>query len=240
MLKLFKRIRVPAVAKKSVEQIIAEIHAEFDSASERILAESNNVPSTIIEKGDRLRNLGFSSAKPVVESHAEKVRQFQTQELAINVKYFKQWYPHNKFITREAVIEICKKYSLVFGDVRLYRGDVPEKNLAEMENFRLRLEDYQEETRGALGDTFVEPRSFYERWNSLVSRTNESEKVKPAFKICAPESDFETQRMQIVNHEITYSIPDPIVLQPVKGGFLIVTKWGLEASDDLVKNEIMN
>jgi hypothetical protein len=33
---------------------------------------------------------------------------------------------------------------------------------------------------------------------------------------------------------------DPIVLQPVKGGYLVVTKWGLEASDEIVTNPTSN
>ena len=35
-------------------------------------------------------------------------------------------------------------------------------------------------------------------------------------------------------------IPDPVVLQPVKGGYLILTAWGDEASDPIVINEINN
>jgi len=39
-------------------------------------------------------------------------------------------------------------------------------------------------------------------------------------------------------------IPDPVVLKPVYYGgqkhYLIVTAWGLEASDELVVNEKMN
>lgn len=36
------------------------------------------------------------------------------------------------------------------------------------------------------------------------------------------------------------NVPDPVVLQPVKGGFLIVCAWGEEASDEIVVNEKMN
>lgn len=35
-------------------------------------------------------------------------------------------------------------------------------------------------------------------------------------------------------------IPDPVVLQPVKGGYLILTAWGDEASDPLVVNQNFN
>lgn len=35
-------------------------------------------------------------------------------------------------------------------------------------------------------------------------------------------------------------IPDPVVLQPIKNGYLIITAWGDEASDELVVNQINN
>ena len=38
----------------------------------------------------------------------------------------------------------------------------------------------------------------------------------------------------------TVNIPDPVVLQPVCGGYLIVCAWGDEASDEIVVNQQMN
>jgi hypothetical protein len=35
-------------------------------------------------------------------------------------------------------------------------------------------------------------------------------------------------------------IPDPVVLQPVKYGYLCLTKWGAEAEDPILLNEINN
>ncbi len=35
-------------------------------------------------------------------------------------------------------------------------------------------------------------------------------------------------------------VPDPVILQPVKGGYLIVTAWGDEASDPDIINPIHN
>ena len=40
--------------------------------------------------------------------------------------------------------------------------------------------------------------------------------------------------------QVYKDIPDPVVLQPVKGGYLILTAWGDEASDPLVINENFN
>ena len=44
---------------------------------------------------------------------------------------------------------------------------------------------------------------------------------------------------RISNYKIV-PVPDPVVLKEVKGGFLIVTAWGDEASDPNVVNEINN
>lgn len=66
----------------------------------------------------------------------------------------------------------------------------------------------------------------------------------PIFEICAPASDMmsaEKSRglLGLFKAKVTVD-PDPIVLYPVKHGYIIVTAWGDEASDPLVLNEQMN
>lgn len=57
-------------------------------------------------------------------------------------------------------------------------------------------------------------------------------------KICAPIKDMEIpQGYQLQGHKIVHN-PDPVVLQPVNGGYLIVAAWGDEASDEIVVNPI--
>lgn len=59
-------------------------------------------------------------------------------------------------------------------------------------------------------------------------------------KICAPLKDMEIPRgKEVVGYKIQ-NIPDPVVLHPVLGGYLIICAWGNEASDELVVNETMN
>lgn len=254
MLKLFK-------AKKTPAQIVAEIHNEFDSASERLLKEAKALlNSKDTSKGERLKQLGFVNAKPVKEIEDLRQKEWATKQLAENVSYFSQWYPNNKFITEDAVKQICEKYGLVFGDAVYYKGDVPEKNLKEMEQFKLRqedmdkrtgLEDYHERRmRGfmmrispLLGmDGFIgEPMQRYEpatlSTDDIFRLQGQAQYTQKPFKICAPEKDFEMRHLVKKGYKLEY---DPIVLQPVKGGYLIVTKWGLEASDEIVRNEKMN
>lgn len=70
---------------------------------------------------------------------------------------------------------------------------------------------------------------------------NFDERLIPcSLQICAPLKDMNTEGMYIKNRMLL-NIPDPVVLQPITGGYLIVTAWGNEASDPLVKNnEILN
>jgi hypothetical protein len=246
MLKIFR-------AKKTTEQIIAEIHNDFDTASERLLQEAKEIiGSKDTGKADRLRQLGFTKSLPVKETEEMRKTQMKSKWLAERVAYFSQWYPHNKFITEEAVEVICNKYGLVFADAGYYKGDVPEKNLREMEQFTLRKEDMTEQPfdfgraigliqsrMAASWDPFG--RSFVIDWGEPgMGRGEETVNPKAHFKICAPESDFDMTLLTKKGHKLELNIPDPIVLQPVQGGYLIVTKWGLEASDDLVKNEKSN
>ncbi len=61
--------------------------------------------------------------------------------------------------------------------------------------------------------------------------------------ICAPLSDMDMTNASYKDRMLKESIieiPDPVVLKPVKGGYLIVTAWGDEASDPIVVNEINN
>lgn len=70
-------------------------------------------------------------------------------------------------------------------------------------------------------------------------------------KIIASESHFDTSGFRVVDEyklEPDFRnygggggfVPDPIVLQPVKGGYLVVTKWGEEVDVDEVQNETLN
>jgi len=246
--------RKPSVAK--VTATIEKIHAEFDSASEKLLKEAKEIiaKNKSASKGDRLKSLGFSNAEPVTQS----IENRQKQELANLIEYYQQWYPHNKFITEEAVKSICEKYGLVFGEAAYYKGDVPEKNLLEMEAFKLRNEEKERRTNvddyytrqrffamaqsqssfGALGETLT-LRQDIRRQPTYPPPTEVTEYfVQPPFNICAPEKDFDTRFMvKKDGYKLEY---DPIVLQPVKGGYLCVTKWGIEASDEIVTNPISN
>jgi hypothetical protein len=62
--------------------------------------------------------------------------------------------------------------------------------------------------------------------------------------ICAPKKDMNLKGMKGFGFSFfelkKVEVPDPVVLQPVVGGYIIVTAWGDEASDPIVVNERNN
>lgn len=253
-------------SKKSVQQTIEAIHNEFDAAGERLLKEAKDILSGVAldEKGERLKKLGFIQAKAAAKNtelarRNEEIKRNneKRQEGAKWVQYYSMHYPNHKFITEEIVNEICKKYNLYCGPVSRYKGDVPLKNVSEMEGFYLRKEDMGTYTSLDAYARIEAQRAMMNTrrgilWKMAHSETYQSRSLssdeiammenrvfyfKEEFKICAPEKDFDVSRM---TKKGRFLIPDPIVLQPVNGGYLIVTKWGLEANDELVINEKQN
>lgn len=64
----------------------------------------------------------------------------------------------------------------------------------------------------------------------------------PKISICAPEKDFDMTGKYVQENTIMErpSPPDPVVLYPVSFGYLIITAWGKEASDEAVINPVNN
>ena len=58
--------------------------------------------------------------------------------------------------------------------------------------------------------------------------------------IIAPERKIDTKGKVKDGHILKIEIKDPVVLQPVNDGYLILSSWGLEASDELISNPINN
>lgn len=82
------------------------------------------------------------------------------------------------------------------------------------------------------------PRAVGESYADAYER-RQNEKVKGKdLLIIAPEHKLNTRGKVKEGHIL--KIKDPIVLQPVDKGYLIVSSWGLEASDELVVNPVSN
>jgi hypothetical protein len=260
---------------------VLKIHNEFNTAADKLVLEATGIIKEAekidISKITRLKNLGFKQSSQVLETKPLLDKAALSKEQVDLIKYYKREYPFNKFITEEQVKTICHKYNLVCGDVSIYKGFVPDKNLREIEAFKLK--DKEKYTllsdRGFLFENAEVRSSYYGHYFHIYKRNEKGinnysfqsndgiefystdsydifgyqdkgftrfNLINDKLQICAPVKDMDIKSLDLKEgYKLEKKhIPDPIVLQPVKGGYLILTAWGNEASDPLVVNEIMN
>lgn len=253
---------------KSTNEIVAEIHETFNTEVDRLLKEAGilkPLPDTdvkLLTKADRLRILGFNNTVETKEASKQRSAKSEIErhnrakdKLKETIKYFSDKYPLYKFITEESVVKICKKYNLIYGEVGRYVGDVPDKNLWEIENFKIDEKDelWEEECVSYMSmrsrrELKYMDKEEAEKRNNDHSFTSHGHYIynKASMEIAAPLKDFNTEGMEVENFKLNkkIEIPDPVVLHPVfyKGEkhYLIITAWGEEASDELVVNQNFN
>lgn len=338
--------------------IIQEIHSAFSSAesilTDRLEREERMRKQIDPEKLKSIAALGFTATREVKMSSPQE--QAKAKELRMYVDHYRLHYPGNKFITEDAVTEICKKYGLVHAPVSCYTDSIPSKNMDEIISFKVMKEDLEGVEYQVTGtwngssikgmdnnhlvNTFryidknfnridanarirvsltnirseISRREFmtlslmseilYEMFSRTVIREKDifdeflfqeshamsSSKLATADNrlrtvISSPDGISDTARMAVIKLKeiisdsgtvemtivaakhmlnltgyvvdpLTYkaekskpvvSVPmnwfkedDPIVLCKVKGGYIIVSAWGPEASDEVVFNETMN
>lgn len=243
--------------KKSQQELIKEIHDTFFTEVNRLL-ESAKIANSLetsknelIEKSERLKNLGFVMAREVKEA-SEEIRRLEKlrvdndnkKELIEAINYFTFKYPHYKFITEESVKLICEKYNLVYGQVKNYIGDIPDENLAYMEAFQIEeVDNFYVKWYDNDDDYRIISLDEYERLKDpSTTRFISSYRIsvgKVPLEIVAPGKDFIEHTVK--NYKVSkIEVLDPVVLKPVlyknKKYYLIVTAWGLEASDNMVMN----
>jgi hypothetical protein len=124
---------------KTEQEIIREIHDSFDRAQDELLAQAKEIIGQIeskdsdIEKGERLKALGFISSKTVKEVEVKKSKLLESKKDADLVEYYKRTYPFQKFLKVEQLNAICEKYGLIYAPVERFTEDVPSKNLNDIE-----------------------------------------------------------------------------------------------------------
>lgn len=234
---------------KSDQQLIDEIHSDFDSAQDRLYQFAmKTIEQSKVEnpaKANLLQKHGFTSNKIVVEAIKAGQEKEAALEQANLINYYKKTYPFLKYITESELERICEKYSLIFAPVKNYKNAVPEKNLMDIENAQALKQDdsYYESDRGAASD-FIEGLGgrFLNRfsWGFMSERSTQKE----GLFIAAPKAHFDLTGLEKGKQSkfgfFTPEPKDPIVFRYVRGGIQILTMWGLEANDPSLQNEIYN
>jgi hypothetical protein len=225
---------------------IQEIHDDFETATQKAVDQTK----ALLEKEDldkmslrvmRLEAAGFTNMPEVKEFSSKIIKYNKAKEFLTIAEGYAQKYPNYKFVSINTVINICKKYSLMCAPVGKYKGGVPDKNLSEIADFKVAIEDiyYEKYSNHDRNDVnILEPNKFV---NSIEARGYTTMGPVPKF-ICAPNDHFEFDRDDKVFGEVfmTRFIKDPIVLHFVRNGFLVVSKWGTEVSEPELVNEKMN
>lgn len=246
-----------------MRKLIEEIHREFNVAGDVLLREAQEIlKEQSSDKAIRLESVGFKLAKGVKEGKEQNERKEEAEKLFTLINDYAMRYPNNRFITENQVNRICQKYNLVCGPVASFKGFVPEKNLKEVEGFESQRADVRENVAINIVWAYtntdeIEVDFFTKKFpngipihlisNYYVHESGLSTKLKSydlldnnTKRICAPAKDMELSGLKKVGKQwfsfTRAEVPDPVVLQPVKGGYLIVTAWGDEASDEDVVN----
>ncbi len=241
------------VVTHNQQELVRQIHRAFDEAQDNTILVAtetlNKLPKCDEQRAEGLRKIGMTQAKEVIiANNIIGKRQHAERERDAVVKW-RNKYPLYKFIPKETVTEICKKYGLICGEMNRYKGDIPEKNLIEIENFKIDQKD----------EIYIKLCERDENWRYVTySKKIELEKqrlslttkdmsdhfyystIKCQYFICAPIHDLDTRGMEVDKNNMLIIKDDPIVLCRVEDGFLLVSKWGLEASDDKLINSVEN
>lgn len=249
---IFKKVTsLVEVQGQSTNELVAEIHDSFNTASDKALEEAKCILADIqiSKKGELLSELGFTSTKESVKNTEQIKEKQQKENLSKIIQEYSQAYPLYKFITESQVQEICKKYGLVMGDIGRYKGDVPDKNLLEIKAFndwKKNIRDEHIEVAVYYRDYFDDlkhtsyRKSEYHNNSYYNSDCNYRVQEENQYSICAPIKDMNVKRSELKDGWKLQNIPDPVVLYPVYNGYLIVSQWGLEANDPLLVNNIKN
>ena len=195
------------------------IHAEFDTAVDRLVEISNtsikqseslktSERNQVIDDGEFLRSIGFGNVKSAVEAEEFSLNNRKilgeknelsekSSKIERTIKIYSQFFPFHKFILYSQVIAILEKYNLYLGPSQLYKGDIPEKNIQEMKEFmkycnELKNRDYSSILRSSDStDVFIR----LDENKPLCSYENRkasryTSTSSPVFYICAPKKDF--------------------------------------------------
>jgi hypothetical protein len=205
--------KVKQLSPAEAEIAVEEIEKDFKESENVILKDIDEILEREVDSDlASLAGKGFAHVPGVTKAINTEKMQLDALERAELIEKYHKRYPGKIFITENYLNELCEKHGLVFAKAIYFIGEIPKENVKEIAEFRVLDEDCPV--------------------NSFISMTRREKD----FKIVAPPSQFKKEGLQQVGHELK-EIPDPIVLAPVRGGFLIVSMWGPEKEIIEKRNE---
>ena len=110
-----------------------EVHKELEMENS-LLQKEHNIED-FSHKSKFLNEIGFTNSK------ATKMYKAIVESEDYRKEFNQRYYGMHKFILKEQLERVCEKYNLFVRDLRFFAGDIPEKNIQDMMNFRVAIED---------------------------------------------------------------------------------------------------
>ena len=131
------------VAKNPIiEQIHQEISSEESKTLKRIKYFLNEVnDDERNELAEKLKNKGFKNSISVNKFNAVNIS--KAQSLLQSIEHYNTLYPTKKFITEDALYEVCSKYGLIITTPDRYTGFIPVEKQREIVQFEPKEQDIE-------------------------------------------------------------------------------------------------
>jgi len=242
-----------------IKKTFKDVHQDIDN--EFIFLKQNHNTQDFRKKGDFLSNVGFKNSIATRLYKAISENPFKAQEY--ERKYFGQY----KFLLKPQLERLCEKYDLYVRNPEFFLGDIPEKNVKDIMDFKVDISDlsnfsglsYQKQME--LIETIKKNLNiFSNEFNKCeyeahldipieyIRRIDRELNINTiqiaAVKKLFDEKAFATSSARILDmpelepiHKVEL---DPIVLCEVNGGYIVVTAWGDEANDELLFDQKQN
>ena len=223
---------------------IEDVHREFDNASQDLLDQANKLLEEENKKDEKLylelARLGFDNSKSVDKVMSTIAAREESVETKRFILKYAEKYPKYKFITERRVKEICVKFHLANVPVDKFIGTIPREDAKDIVEFQVDSKDkelvrtsynggYRDRIHIFQHDIYVKTRIA----DGLTKKNAELEwdKASTTFRVVCTPDQVSLRPNESLNEygEVVMKDPDPVVLAKVVGGWLIVTKWGLEA-----------
>ncbi len=158
----------------------------------------------------------------IPEFHIKQIIDFKLREDDIYIMYVRQ----SSSYTSPIKNDLMSKNNFL----KVLEASITEYTvLEEIKTHILEGKDYY------CGEYSSIPNIFDQRpWNETISSNERS------FKIVAPPSMMNMQNKRVVDNHLVDEVEDPIVLCPVKEGYLVVALWGDESKIEDLQNPNLN
>jgi hypothetical protein len=120
-----------------MNSIIQQIHHEASTAQQTLLTEAKQIlfeaqDKKVVDQVEELKSLGFTSFKQARLFEPEELDRIK--KLRNQIDIYRNSFDY-KFMTDDAVVELCKKFGLIQAPVSIYTDNIPMTNQKDVIDF---------------------------------------------------------------------------------------------------------